>query len=144
MFCVIMLKIDGNFERKMTCGFINDMKNLVNFTRTPEIFKISLWKTFSSMVFNVDLKKLQRSYVLWHSRVTGELKNDMRNLVNNHRNCWKSEKFHFDGPFLSIAYKVSAKNVQKSYRYDTEEWSTKLWRKPNFLFEKWHKQFAEY
>ena len=27
-----MLKIDVNFEGNMTCVFINDMRNLVNFT----------------------------------------------------------------------------------------------------------------
>ena len=34
-----MLKIDANFEGKMTCGFINDMKNLVNFTRALKNLK---------------------------------------------------------------------------------------------------------
>ena len=27
--------------------------------------------------------------------------------------------------------------------YNTEEWS-KLWRKINFLFEKWHEEFGEF
>ena len=29
--CVIILKINVNFEVKMTCGFINGMRNLMNF-----------------------------------------------------------------------------------------------------------------
>ena len=28
----MILKIDAKFDRKMTCGVINDMRNLVNFT----------------------------------------------------------------------------------------------------------------
>ena len=48
-------------------------------------------------------------------KLTGGLKNDARNLINFHRNSQKSENLHFDELFLSIAYKVSAKNVQKSY-----------------------------
>ena len=41
-------------------------------------------------------------------------KNDMRNLVNFNANSDKSENLHFDVLLLSIAYKVSAKNAQKS------------------------------
>ena len=43
-------------------------------------------------------------------------KNDMRNLVNFNESRGKSENLHFDVLlFLSIAYKVSAKKVQKNY-----------------------------
>ena len=42
-------------------------------------------------------------------------KNDKRNLVNFNVSSGKSENFHFDVPLLLIAYKVSAKKVQKSY-----------------------------
>ena len=41
-------------------------------------------------------------------------KNDMRNLVNFNASSGKSENLHFDVLLLSIAYKVSAKNAQKS------------------------------
>ena len=40
--CVIILKIDANFEGKMTYAFINDMRNLVNFTGALKIFKFAL------------------------------------------------------------------------------------------------------
>ena len=40
-------------------------------------------------------------------------KNDMKNLVNFSASRCKS--LHFDVLLLSIAYKVSAKKVQKSY-----------------------------
>ena len=41
-------------------------------------------------------------------------KNDM-NLVNFNASSAKSENLHFDALLLSIAYKDSAKKVQKSY-----------------------------
>ena len=40
---------------------------------------------------------------------------DMMNLVNFNATSGKSENMHFDVQLLSIAYKVSAKKVQKSY-----------------------------
>ena len=50
--CVIILKIDAKFEGKITFGFINDVRNLVNFTRTLK----NLRETFFSKVYNVELK----------------------------------------------------------------------------------------
>ena len=52
---------------------------------------------------------------VFKKKLTGGLKNDTRNLVNFHRNGRKSENLHFHRLLLSIAYKVSAKKVQKSY-----------------------------
>ena len=40
---------------------------------------------------------------------------DMTNLVNFNATSGKSENMHFDVQLLSIAYKVSAKKVQKSH-----------------------------
>ena len=42
-------------------------------------------------------------------------KNSMTNLVNFNASSDKSENLHLDVLVLSIAYKVSAKKVQKSY-----------------------------
>ena len=42
-------------------------------------------------------------------------KNDMRNLVNFNASGDKSENLHFDLLLLPVAYKVSAKKVQKKY-----------------------------
>ena len=42
-------------------------------------------------------------------------KNDTTNLVNFHINSSKSENLHFNVLLLLIAYKVSAKKVQKGY-----------------------------
>ena len=52
---------------------------------------------------------------MFKEKLTGGLKNDTRNLVNFHVSSRKSKNLHFDGLLLSIAYKVSAKKVQKSY-----------------------------
>ena len=41
--------------------------------------------------------------------------NDIRNLVNFHMSILKSENLYFDGLFLSKAYKVLDKKVQKSF-----------------------------
>ena len=42
-------------------------------------------------------------------------KNDMMNLINFNASSAKSENLHFVVLLLSIAYKDSAKKVQKSY-----------------------------
>ena len=42
-------------------------------------------------------------------------KNDMTNLVNFNMSCSKSENLHFNVLLLLIAYKISAKKVQKGY-----------------------------
>ena len=41
--------------------------------------------------------------------------NYMTNLVNFNASSGKSENLHFDVLFLSMAYQVSVKKVQKSY-----------------------------
>ena len=74
----------------------------------------------------------------FEEKLTLGSKNDMRNLVNFNVSSGKSENLHFDVPLLSIAYKVSARIIS----HDTEKRS-KLWRKTDFLFEKWHEEFGE-
>ena len=39
---VIILKINSNFEEKMTSVFINDMRNLVNFIGALKSFKVNI------------------------------------------------------------------------------------------------------
>ena len=56
-----------------------------------------------------------KSDAIFKGKLAGGLKNGIRNLVNFHGSSRKSENLHFDGIFLSIVYKVSAKKVQKSY-----------------------------
>ena len=52
---------------------------------------------------------------MFKEKLTGGLKNDIRNLVNFHASSRKSENFHFDGFVLSKAYKVLDEKVQMSY-----------------------------
>ena len=48
-------------------------------------------------------------------KLTVSSKNNMRNLVNFNASSVKSENLYFNVLLLSIAYKVSAKKVQKNY-----------------------------
>ena len=50
----------------------------------------------------------------FEEKLTLVSKNEMRNLVNFNASSGKSENLHFDVLILSIAYKVSAKKVQKN------------------------------
>ena len=48
-------------------------------------------------------------------KLTGGLKNDIRNLINFHASSCKSENLHFDGLVLSKAFNVLAEKLLKSY-----------------------------
>ena len=48
-------------------------------------------------------------------KLTGGLKNDIRNLVNFNMSSLKPENLHFDRLVLSKAYNVLDEKVQKSY-----------------------------
>ena len=76
--CITILKIDANFDGKMTCGFINDMRNLVNFTGGLRNLKICTLTDFLSNVNNVELNNYR---------------GNVRNLVNFHGNSRMSEIF---------------------------------------------------
>ena len=52
---------------------------------------------------------------IFKEKLTGTLKNDIRNLVIFHVISHKSENLHFDGFVLSKAYKVLDENLQNSY-----------------------------
>ena len=43
---------------------------------------------------------------IFKEKLTGDLKNDIRNLINFHASSRKSEKLHFDGFVLYKAYSV--------------------------------------
>ena len=51
----------------------------------------------------------------FEEKLTLVSKNNLKNLVNFHASSGKSENLHFDVLILSLAYKVSAKKVQKNY-----------------------------
>ena len=67
-----------------------------------------------------------KSDAKFEEKLTLGSKNDMRNLVNFNVSSGKSENLHFDVLLLSIAYKVSAKKVQKN------DLSWHLKKDPNF------------
>ena len=56
-----------------------------------------------------------KSDAKFEEKLTLGSKIDMTNLVNFNATSGKSENMHFDVQLLSIAYKVSAKKVQKSH-----------------------------
>ena len=64
----MILKIDANFDGKMTCGFINNMGNLVNFTGALKSLKICTLRDFFVQGINVELKNY-REAMSWHWRV---------------------------------------------------------------------------
>ena len=52
---------------------------------------------------------------IFKEKLTGGLKNDIKNLVNFYASSCKSENLHYDGLVLSKAYKDLDVKVQKSY-----------------------------
>ena len=56
-----------------------------------------------------------KSHGIFKEKLSGGLKNDIKNLANFHGNSRKSEYFHFERFLLLTAYNVSAKNVQANY-----------------------------
>ena len=67
-----------------------------------------------------------KSDAKFEEKLTLDSKNDMGNFVNFNASSSKSDNLHFGVLLLSIAYKVSDKNVQKNYH----SWH---WKKdPNF------------
>ena len=135
------MTLNGNakFKGKPTCGLKNDMSNLVNFhasRQKSENLHID-WILLSTTYKDLD-EKIQKSYVSWHEcpkfeqKLTLGSKNDMRNLVNFNVTSGKSESLHFDVLLFSIAYKVSAKKVQKNYL--SWHWKKIQTLKKNWLF----------
>ena len=61
------LKADVRFKKKLTCGLINDIKNLVNFhasSRRSE--NLHFHGLVLSKAYKVLDKKVQKTYVSWH------------------------------------------------------------------------------
>ena len=56
-----------------------------------------------------------KGYAIFKEKLTGGLKNDIRNLINFHASNCKPENVHFDGLLLPKAYKFLDEKVQKSY-----------------------------
>ena len=76
--CIIKLKNDAKFEEELTCVLKNE-RNVANFDPKLESIKIcTLLGSFWPKHIMSELKKLQRSYVLWHWRVIQYLKKNWR------------------------------------------------------------------
>ena len=52
---------------------------------------------------------------IFKEKLTGGLKNNIRNFINFHESSRKSENLHFDELVLAKAYKVLDEKVRKSY-----------------------------
>ena len=90
IYWIIILKVDASFEGKMKYGFINDMKNLMNFTAALKNFKICTLRNFFFPRYKVLSQTISdelcimtlKGDAMFKEKLTGGLKNDIRNLVN--------------------------------------------------------------
>ena len=134
------LKGDAKFKWKLTCGFKND-KGFVYFSCE----QLKVWKFafdgFVSTKGSKDLdEKVQKSYLSWHWRVKQSLKKNWlfvskmtcTSWVNCNVSSGKSENLHFHVLLLSLAYKDSAKKLQKSYL--SWHWRVIQTLKKNYFF----------
>ena len=132
------MKGDAKFKGKLNCGLKNDLRNLVNF-------HASSWKSgnlhFDWLLLSKAYKdldeKVQKSYDSLHWRVMQSLKKFQKwqehgNFVNFNVSSRKSENLPFNMLILPIAYKVSAKKVQKNYL--SWHWKEIQTLKKNWLF----------
>ena len=97
--CDITLKNDAKYEVELTCHLENDMGNLVNFNSTFESLKIcTLMGSFEQSVLCLSQQITEELCVMtlkgdaiFKEKLTGDLKNDIRNLINFHESSSKSE-----------------------------------------------------
>ena len=76
---------------------------------------------------------------MFKGKLTGELRNDLRNLVNFHASSWKSGNLPFDGLLLSKAWKIVEEFCLMTLKNDA-----KFEKKADSWFEKWHEDFGEF
>ena len=96
------LNIDAIFERKLTCAFRNDMRNLANFHQSMfESVKVgTLMGSFIQSRKCMSLKFTGEFCVMkmkndakFEEELTYQFKIDMRNFTNFDTNTQKSQKF---------------------------------------------------
>ena len=91
-------------KEKLTGGFKNDIRNLVNFRENS---RKSENLHFHGLILSIAYKLKRKRRVELKSDPNFEekrsvyLKNDMRNLVNFNTSIGKSENLYFDGLLLS-------------------------------------------
>ena len=89
-----------SFEGKMNCGFINDMRNWVNFRGVKKITE-----ELCAMTLKVD--------AIFKEKVAVGLKYDITNLVSFHGSSRKSKNLHFDILLLSKHIKFQLKSTEE-------------------------------
>ena len=142
------LKGVAKFKWKLTCGLKSDIRNLVNFYA-------SSWKSKNwhfdwirlSKAYKYLDEKVQKSYVSWHRRVMQSLKKNWLLVPKMTWGIWWIlMRVVASLEICTLMYYFCLKFQSKKYRriisHDTDKRS-KLWRKTNFLFEKWHEEFGE-
>ena len=128
------------WTEKLTRRLQNDIRNLFNFlANSQKSGNLHLDGIYLPKAYKYLGEKVQKSLCLLKSDANFEEKltfgsnNDMRNLVNFNVRKGKSENLHLDVVLLlSIAYKVSAQNVKKSYL--SWHWKKIETYKKNWLF----------
>ena len=102
-------------------------------------------------VYNAWAKKVQRSYIWWHSRLIQNLKESWLVLPKINWGIWQSftralESLNI-GTFMASFYRNLKMYELKIYRgimcHDIEEWY-KNWRGIGLSFQSWHKEFGKF
>ena len=108
--------------RKLPCHLKNES---LKIGALIESFCPTYTKTETKNYWGVISHETEEWCQVWRKLIL-DSKNDMGNFVNFNASSSKSDNLHFGVLLLSIAYKVSDKNVQKNYH----SWH---WKKdPNF------------
>ena len=112
-FCLMTLNIDATFERKLTCAFKNDMRNLANFNQS--MFESLKLGTFMGSFYpkkNMYEFKIYREVLLhdneewWkiEEELTCQFKIDMRNWQILTRELENPKNLHFNRLLLTKVY----------------------------------------
>ena len=132
----MVLKSDAKFEEKLTLGYKNNTKNLVNFNASSgksenlhfDVLLLSIgYKVLAKNVQKNDLSWNWKKIQIFEEKLTFYLKNDIRNLVNFNLSSGKSENLYFNGLLLQKVCNIWTKKIERSYVMKNDVW-----------FQKWH------
>ena len=107
--CVQSIHILAKLEEKLTLGYKNDLRNLVNFKCEKwQVWNFAFWcAIFANSVWSFSLKSTGKLFLMtlkkdpnFEEKLTFCLKNDVRSLVNCSLSSGKSENLHFDWVLL--------------------------------------------
>ena len=142
------LKSCAKFEEKLTLGYKNYMRNLVNFNESIGKSKILHFNVLPfSKLYYIDPKKVHRSSVItlendakFEQELTCALKHDVRNLANFDTTRKICTLMGFFWPKYIMFDLKKYRGVMRHY---TKDWY-KLCRKNDMWFHKWHEKFGEF